>query len=52
MAVTTQLARVTAGQLSECRRSVAELDRLCSFEMVPASEYLDLDWADDALIRV
>jgi hypothetical protein len=52
MAVTTQFARIMRGQLSECRRSVAELDRLCSFEMVPASEYLDLDWAGDALIRV
>jgi hypothetical protein len=28
----------------------AELDRLCSFDLVPASEYLDLDWADDGLI--
>ncbi|OLT14147.1 hypothetical protein BJF79_02990 [Actinomadura sp. CNU-125] len=52
MAITTQLARITPGRLSECRRSVAELDGLCSFELVPASEHLDLDWADDALIRV
>lgn len=52
MAVTLQLARVTAGQLSACRRSVAELDKLCSFDLLPASEYLDLDWADDALIQV
>ena len=28
------------------------LDRLCSFELVPASEYLDLDWAGDGLIRM
>lgn len=52
MAVTLQLARITPAQLSECRRSVAVLDRLCSFELVPAADYLGLDWADDALIRL
>ena len=52
MAVTLQLARIAPEQLSECRRSVAVLDRLCSFELVPESEHLDLDWADDGLIRM
>jgi Domain of unknown function (DUF1877) len=52
VAVTLQLARITSAQLSECRRSVAVLDRLCSFELVPAEDYLDLDWAADALIRL
>jgi hypothetical protein len=47
-----QLARITRAQLSECRRSVAVLDRLCSFELVPAADYLDLDWADEVLIRL
>lgn len=52
MAVTLQLARIAPAQLSDCRRSVAVLDRLCSFELVPAADHLDLDWADDALIRL
>lgn len=52
MAATLQLARITPAQLSECRRSVAVLDRLCSFELAPAADYLDLDWADDALVRL
>lgn len=52
MAVTLQLARITPAQLSECRRSIAPLDRLCSFELVPPADFLDLDWADDALIRL
>ena len=52
MAVTLQLARITSAQLSECRRSIALLDRLCSFELVPAADVLDLDWADAALIRL
>ncbi len=52
MAVTSQLARLTPAQLTECRRSVAALDQLCSFELVPASEHLDLDWASEGLIRI
>jgi hypothetical protein len=52
MAVTLQLARITPEQLSECRRSVAVLGRLCSFELVAASEYLNLDWADHGAIRI
>lgn len=27
------------------------LDRLCSFELLPESDYLDLDWAPTPLIR-
>jgi hypothetical protein len=52
MAVTLQLARISAGRLVQCQRSVAELDRLCSFASEPASAYLDLDWAADGLIRM
>jgi Domain of unknown function (DUF1877) len=52
MAVTLQFARITPAQLSECRRSVAVLDRLCSFELVPESDHLDLDWAYDGVIRM
>ncbi|GLY92427.1 hypothetical protein Airi02_103550 [Actinoallomurus iriomotensis] len=28
------------------------LNTLCSFDLVPASDYLDLDWADEGLIRM
>ncbi len=50
MAVTQQLVRVPEVLLAECRRSVEELDRLCSFELVPSLERLDLDWAPTALL--
>jgi hypothetical protein len=52
MAVTLQLARISAALLSACRQSVEELDRLCSFESAPQSDYLDLDWAPAAITRV
>jgi Domain of unknown function (DUF1877) len=52
MAVTLQVARITPAQLSECRRSVDVLDRLCSFTLVPASDHLDLDWAYGGLVRM
>jgi hypothetical protein len=52
MAVTLQLARITPEQLSDCRRSLTLLDRLCSFELAPTADHLDLDWAADALIRL
>lgn len=52
MAVTLQLARIPAAQLAACQRSVQELDRLCSFESAPQSDYLDLDWAPTLLTRV
>ncbi|MCO5998510.1 DUF1877 family protein [Actinoallomurus rhizosphaericola] len=52
MAVTLQLARITAAQLAECRRSDDTLNTLCSFDLVPMSDHLDLDWADDGIIRM
>ncbi|RZS43371.1 uncharacterized protein DUF1877 [Herbihabitans rhizosphaerae] len=52
MAVTQQLARVTAMQLAACRRSVAELDELCSFRSAPRYDYLDLNWWPATLERV
>ncbi|MER5650689.1 hypothetical protein [Streptosporangium sp. NPDC002524] len=52
MAVTQQLARISAAQLEVCRQSVDELDRLCSFVMAPQPDHLDLDWAPGPLLRV
>ncbi|MDZ5447287.1 hypothetical protein U2F26_32035 [Micromonospora sp. 4G57] len=52
MAVTQQLARLSPGQLAACCSSVEELNKLCSFELLPSSDYLDLDWAPNPLIRV
>jgi hypothetical protein len=51
MAVTQQLARIAAEQLAACRASVAELNKLCSFEYKPPAAYLDLDWAPSGLVR-
>ncbi|WP_066945679.1 hypothetical protein [Microtetraspora fusca] len=51
MAVTQQLVRVPDAQLAACRRSVEELDRLCSFELTPRADHLDLDWAPAPLLR-
>ncbi|MEQ4305387.1 hypothetical protein ABNF97_29070 [Plantactinospora sp. B6F1] len=52
MAVTQQLARLSPEQLARCRGSVEELDRLCSFELLSSSDYLDLDWAPAPLLGV
>ncbi|MFY1596941.1 hypothetical protein [Micromonospora sp. WMMD737] len=51
MAVTQQLARLSADRLAACRRSVEELDRLCSFELLPSSDHLDLDWSPGPILR-
>jgi hypothetical protein len=52
MAVTLQFARITAVQLADCRRSADTLSTLCSFDLVPKSDHLDLDWADDGIVRM
>ncbi|MFE3187431.1 hypothetical protein ACFXHA_00395 [Nocardia sp. NPDC059240] len=52
MAVTQQLARISHGQLVRLQESAQEVDRLCSFSAAPASDYYDLDWAGQALLRV
>ena len=52
MAVTQQLARLSPEQLAVCRGSVEELDKLCSFELLPSSDYLNLDWAPAPLVGV
>ncbi|MEU4479210.1 DUF1877 family protein [Micromonospora sp. NPDC023966] len=51
MAVTQQLARLSADQLAVCRRATEELDRLCSYRLLPAADHLDLDWSPAALCR-
>lgn len=51
MAVTQLLARITPEYLDACRRSVDELDRLCSFT-ADEDDYLDLDWSGPYIIRV
>ncbi|MGW5666739.1 hypothetical protein [Micromonospora sp. NPDC003776] len=51
MAVTQQLARLSADRLAACRRSVEELDKLCSFELLPSSDHLDLDWSPGPIVR-
>ncbi|MGI5493352.1 hypothetical protein [Microtetraspora malaysiensis] len=51
MAVTQQLVRVPEPRLAGCRRSVEELHRLCSFELAPRADHLDLDWAPAPLLR-
>lgn len=52
MAVTQQFARIPAAQLAACRLSVAELDKLCSFESAPRADYLDLNWWPIVLRRL
>jgi hypothetical protein len=52
MPVVQNLARPTAVQLAACRRSVEELDRLCSFRMLSGEDHLDLDWSPGALRRL
>jgi hypothetical protein len=52
MAVTLQIARITAAQLAECQGSADALSTLCSFDLVPRTDYLDLDWAGDGIIRM
>ena len=44
MAVTQQLARLPAEQLTACRRSADVLDALCSFTLIPKADHLDLNW--------
>ncbi|GAA1031320.1 hypothetical protein GCM10009557_26290 [Virgisporangium ochraceum] len=51
MAVTQQLAKLSAAELAACRNSVEVLDLLCSFKLRPASDHLDLDWAPAPLVR-
>jgi hypothetical protein len=51
VAVTQQLARLSTEQLALCRSSVEALDKLCSFELLTVSDYLDLDWAPAPLVR-
>jgi hypothetical protein len=51
VAVTQQLARLAGEQLDECRQSVSVLHRLCSFDLLPSTDHLDLDWAPEPLIR-
>lgn len=50
MAVTQQLARLTAAQVVECRGSVEALHSVCSFTMLPACDYLDLNWYPNDLL--
>ncbi|MFD4352646.1 hypothetical protein ACFWPX_08800 [Nocardia sp. NPDC058518] len=52
MALTQQFVRVSTRRLALCQSSVDEVDRLCSFEGAPASDYRDLDWARAPLLRV
>jgi len=52
VAVTRNLARVSDALLSECRVSVSELDRVCSFQTLDSNDYLDLDWAPRLLREI
>jgi hypothetical protein len=52
VAITQQLARVSAEELAASRRSADELHKICSFELRPKEDYADLDWAGSALTRV
>ena len=52
MAVTQQLARLPPAEIALCRTSVEAVDRLCAFDLRPASDYLDLDWAPRSLERL
>ena len=45
VAVTQQIARLTAAELAECRRSLEAIDRLCSFDLRPPEDHLDLNWS-------
>ncbi|SBT51108.1 DUF1877 family protein [Micromonospora auratinigra] len=51
MAVTQQLARLSADRLAACRASADELARLCGYELLPSTAYLDLDWSPAPLLR-
>ncbi|MFI6317704.1 DUF1877 family protein [Nonomuraea sp. NPDC050556] len=52
MAVTQQLARVSAGELVEVHPLPDWLERILSFEAGAPGDYLDLDWAGPPLLRV
>lgn len=49
VAVTQQLARLSADQLEACRVSVGALDAVCSFRTLPRDDHLDLSWYPAAL---
>ncbi|MEV5747863.1 hypothetical protein AB0L00_08595 [Actinoallomurus sp. NPDC052308] len=51
MAITQQLARVSGAELDACRASVETLNLLCSFDLRPRSDHLDLDWSPEGLVR-
>lgn len=51
VAVTQQLARLTWDHVQLCRSSVPALHEVCSsFEAVPDTDHLDLDWAPRMLL--
>lgn len=52
MAVTQQLARLEPDILARCRKSVAELDLVCSFAALPLGDHLDLDCSPNHLLEV
>lgn len=49
MAVTQLLASISIDRLARCREDVGELDRLISFEFVPAERYAYLNWAPNGI---
>ncbi len=51
MAITQQIARLSPGELAECRASVEAVHRLCSFTLRDDGDHLDLDWWPRALRR-
>jgi hypothetical protein len=51
VAVTQQIARLTIADLEDCRRSVAAINRLCSFKARGSEDYLDLDWSPSPLLK-
>ena len=51
MALTQQIARLTAAQLADCRASIDALGSLCAFTLRGVDDYLDLDWSPTPLQR-
>lgn len=52
MAVTQQIARLPESLLLRCKTNVALFEALLSFELVPETDYLDLDWSPQGLERL
>ncbi|MFI9811976.1 hypothetical protein [Saccharothrix variisporea] len=52
MALHQQLARIPAADLATCRTSVERLHEVCSFDLAPERDHLDMDWWPQDLVTI